>query len=126
MTFFLVPTTSFLWSPRIFTAKQNFVIEAQLPIVYSRVSLTSLNVGGGKNLSASDQERRDEEKRRRKRKNEVVIGKTSAKKGEADYELDPKATEQEFLRQASHVEQEVFRQTAEGKKMLNSVRFSPI
>lgn len=75
-----------------------------------------------KNLSASEKEKRDEEERRRRRKDDVVIGKTSAKKGETDFALDPKATEEEYLRQASIVEQEVFRLTETGMEFLNSVR----
>lgn len=74
--------------------------------------------------SASEQERRDEEERRRRRKDDVVIGKTSAKKGEKDFALDPQTTEQEYLRQASAVEQEVFRLTGAGMEFLNSVGVS--
>ena len=59
-------------------------------------------------MSSSDRERRDEERRRNERKDDVVIGKTSAKRGESDYVLDPKATEEEYLRQASNAEQEIF------------------
>jgi hypothetical protein len=75
-----------------------------------------------KNLSASDRERRDEENRRLKRKDDVIIGKTSAKQGEKDFYIDPKATEQEWLRQASKVDQEIFRLTEVGMRFLNSVR----
>ena len=75
-----------------------------------------------KNLSASERERRDEEERRRKRRDDVVIGKTSAKKGEKDFSLDPKSTEEEYLRQASNIEQRVFQLTEAGLESLNSVR----
>lgn len=95
---------------------------SELRVPFSRSPITSLNASERSNLSSSDRERRDEQKRRKQRKDEVVIGKTSAKKGETDYPLDPDATEKEFLRQASHVEQEVYLMTLEGKKMLNSVR----
>jgi hypothetical protein len=77
---------------------------------------------GKKNLSAAEQERRDEENRRRMRQDDVVVGKTSAKKGEKDCALDPKATQQEFLKQASAVEQEVFQLTEAGMEYLKSVR----
>jgi hypothetical protein len=76
---------------------------------------------GKKSLSASEQERRDEENRRRMRQDDVVIGKTSAKKGETDCALDPQATEQEFLKHASVVEQKVFRLTEAGMEYLKSV-----
>lgn len=75
----------------------------------------------GKHLSAADRERRDEEKRRKERQGEVIIGKTSARPGEKDFPLDPKATEMDYLRQASAVEQEVFRQTEHGMEMLKMV-----
>lgn len=77
--------------------------------------------GNKKDLSASERERREEEERRRQRKDDVIIGKTSAKKGEKDFALDPKATEQEYLRYASSVEREVFRLTDAGMQFLNSV-----
>ena len=81
-------------------------------------------VGGKnkKNLSASERERRDEENRRRARKDEVVPGTTSAKPGEKDFDLDPKATELEWLRQASNVEQEVYAYTDKGMELLKLVR----
>lgn len=72
--------------------------------------------------SASEKERRDEEERRRRRKDDVVIGKTSAKQGERDFALDPRTTEQEYLRQASFVEQEIFRLTETGMEFLNSLQ----
>jgi len=74
-----------------------------------------------KNLSASERERRDEERRRRERKEDVVIGKTSAKKGAKDFALDPKGTEQEYLRQASIIEREVHLLTTAGMESFNSV-----
>lgn len=75
-----------------------------------------------KNLSASEKEQRDEEARRRQRKDDVVIGKTSAKKGEKDFALDPKGTEQEYLRQASRIDREIYFLTEEGMQSLNAVR----
>jgi hypothetical protein len=74
-----------------------------------------------KNLSASEREQRDEEARRRQRKEDVVIGKTSAKQGEKDFALDPKGTEQEYLRQASRIEREIYLLTEAGMESLNSV-----
>lgn len=82
---------------------------------------SSLYGGSKKNWSASDKERRDEEKRRSERKDDVVIGKTSAKRGESDYPIDPKATEQEYLRQASQEEKQIFHRTERGMELLNSV-----
>ena len=84
--------------------------------------------GGGnsnnnnKNLSNSERERRDEENRRKQRKDDVIINKTSAKRGAKDYPLDPKATQEEWLRQASSVEQQVFQFTEQGMEALNSLK----
>lgn len=114
--------TSFHVHERISVYRKIQLLEPRLPTWSSRCPETSLSASERNNLSSSDKERRDEEKRRKQRKDEVVIGKTSAKKGETDYALDPDTTEQEFLRQASNVEQEVYLMTLEGKKMLNSVR----
>ena len=86
-----------------------------------RTKSSNLYAGGKKNMSSSDRERRDEERRRNERKDDVVIGKTSAKRGESDYVLDPKATEEEYLRQASNVEQEIFYLTEQGMELLNTV-----
>lgn len=119
-------TKSFLLPERTTTKQRHHFLETQLPTLSSGGSIAALNAGSGKNLSAADRERRDEGNRRKKRKDDVVIGKTSAKKGETDYALDPAATEQEYLRQASKVEQKVFLMTSEGKKMLNSVRYTSL
>jgi len=73
-------------------------------------------------LSAASRERREEDKRRKARQTENIPGKTSAKAGEKDYAIDPSATEQEFLRQASYNEQEIYRQTENGMKMLKMFR----
>eukprot|EP00980_Cylindrotheca_fusiformis_P010108 scaffold2243_cov122-Cylindrotheca_fusiformis.AAC.24 len=81
-----------------------------------------LHGGSRENLSSADRERRDEEKRRNDRKDEVIIGRTSARRGESDYALDPKATEEEYLRQASKEEQEVFYSTERGMELLNSLK----
>ena len=82
-------------------------------------------MAGGKNKqnwSAPERELRDEENRRRARKDEVVPGTTSAKPGEKDYALDLEATELEWLRQASNVEQEVYAYTDKGMELLKLVR----
>ena len=89
-----------------------------------RTQLCMIGGKNKKNLSASERERRDEENRRRSRKDEVVPGTTSAKPGEKDFELDPKATELEFLRQASNVQQEVYAYTDKGMELLKLVRKS--
>lgn len=74
-----------------------------------------------KNLSASSKEKREEEKRRLERKTDVVIGKTSAKPEARDYPLNIKSTEEEWMRQASKVEQLVFIETEKGMKSLKMV-----
>lgn len=122
LSFFLIsPTKSFVLPEDINKHHRHSLFEPQCPTISSK---RALNAGGGKDLTSSSRERREEENRRKKRKDDVVIGKTSAKKGEKDYALDPEATEQEFLSQASYVEQKVFLMTSEGKKMLNSVRYT--
>ncbi|CAB9498311.1 expressed unknown protein [Seminavis robusta] len=68
--------------------------------------------------SAASQERRDEEKRRKQRKSDVVIGKTSALRDASDLALNPKATEEEWMRQASREDQKVFSLTEEGMESL--------
>jgi len=73
-------------------------------------------------LSAAEQERRNEDQRRRERKTEVVVGKTSAVQGAKDYTLDVTSTEEEWMRQASTTEREVFRQTERGLQMLKMLR----
>jgi hypothetical protein len=78
--------------------------------------------GDKKSLSASAKERREEEKRRLERKADVVIGKTSARPEAQDYQINSKATEQEWMRQASNVEQKVYRETEKGMEMLKMVR----
>ena len=78
--------------------------------------------GGKKNLSASERERREEEKRRLVRADDVVLGKTSAIQGAKDYTIDPDATEREWLRQASNVEQAIFRETGRGMELLKMLR----
>lgn len=75
-----------------------------------------------KNLSASNQERRDEEQRRLKRKEDVIIGKTSAVRDATDFALNTKATEEEWMRQASRVDQQVFKLTDQGMESLKMVR----
>jgi len=75
-----------------------------------------------KNLSNSNRGRREEDRRRKERKDDVVIGKTSAKRDAKDYPIDPEATEREYLRQASREEQLVYKCTDEGMKALKSLR----
>lgn len=75
-----------------------------------------------KNLSASEWARREEEKRRRQRAGDVVIGKTSAIPDAKDYVIDPKSTEQEWMRQASNIEQAVFRYTEKGMESLKMLQ----
>jgi hypothetical protein len=87
----------------------------------ARSMLSPLHAGSKKNLSAADKERRDEEMRRNTRRDDVIIGKTSAKKGESDYPIDSKVTEEEYLRQASKVEKEIYYLTEEGMASLKSV-----
>jgi hypothetical protein len=72
--------------------------------------------------SAASQERRDEEKRRKQRKDDVVVGKTSALRDATDYVLDPKATEGEWLQQASKIERKIFQLTEQGMASLRMVR----
>lgn len=79
---------------------------------------TMSNSDNKKPLSAANRERREEDKRRKDRTGDVIIGKTSAKVGETDYALDVAATEQEWLRQATNVEREIFLQTEKGLKLL--------
>jgi hypothetical protein len=80
------------------------------------------NNNNKKNLSSAERERRDEESRRQQRKDDVVINKTSAKRGAKDYALDPKATEEEYLRQATRVEQTIYRLTEEGMEAIKSLK----
>lgn len=85
-----------------------------------RVTLYSSNERKN-NLSASAKERREEEKRRIDRKTDVVIGKTSAKPEAQDFQLNPKGTEEEWMRQASGLEQKVYRETEKGLGYLKMV-----
>jgi hypothetical protein len=73
-------------------------------------------------LSASNRERREEDKRRNARKEDVIIGKTSAKRGEKDYVIDPKATEIEYLRSVSRTEQLIYQYTQDGMDEMNSLK----
>lgn len=73
-------------------------------------------------LSAAGKERRDEDARRQLRKTDVVIGKTSAMAGARDYPIDPKSTEEAWMKQASSLEQKVYRQTEIGMEMLKMLR----
>lgn len=75
-----------------------------------------------KNLSAAEQERREEDKRRRERIEDVIPGKTSAIKGASDYSIDIDSTREQFLRQASRVEQEIYQKTELGMEMIRMFR----
>lgn len=88
---------------------------------YNR-QFSSLYAAPRRNLTAAERARREEEERRRERANDVVIGKTSALPSAEDYQLDPTTTEQEYLRQASKVEQQVFLATAKGLDLLKMLR----
>jgi tetratricopeptide (TPR) repeat protein len=77
-----------------------------------------------RSLSASEQARREEDNRRQERAEDVVIGKTSALPGASDYALNPSATEAEYLRQASRVEQIVYKETEKGLEALKMLRIS--
>jgi len=87
-----------------------------------RTFMSSSSSSDNRDLSAASRERREEDKRRKERRTENVPGKTSAKAGEKDYAIDPSATEQEYLRQLSYIEQEIYRQTENGMKMLKMFR----
>ena len=76
-----------------------------------------------KPLSTSEQERWEEDKRRKERKDDVIIGKTSAIPGEEDFNIDPKKTEEEWMKQASDTEQEVFRLTDLGLSKMKTVGY---
>jgi tetratricopeptide (TPR) repeat protein len=93
-----------------------------LPQQNGRCKSVSLFASDRKSQSAAEWARREEEKGRREREGDVVIGKTSALKGATDYAIDAKATEAEWLRQASKVERKVYEQTEEGMKMLKMLR----
>jgi tetratricopeptide (TPR) repeat protein len=73
-------------------------------------------------LSASEQARRDEEQRKLEREGDVVPGKTSALPGAQDFALNPSATEEEYLRQASNLEQIVYKETERGLEALKMLR----
>ena len=81
-----------------------------------------LFAGKKKDLSTAGRERRDEENRKRERTEDVIIGRTSAKRGEKDYQLDPKATEEEWVRQFSTVERKIYLYTEKGMEHLKMVR----
>ena len=76
------------------------------------------NKNNKKNLTNAERERREEEMRRKERKNDVVINKTSAKKDAKDYPIDPQATTEQYLKQASRIEQQIFHLTEQGMEAL--------
>jgi tetratricopeptide (TPR) repeat protein len=75
-----------------------------------------------KSITAAEQERREEDKRRRERIADVVPGKTSAISGAKDYAIDVDSTREQWMRQASQVEQEVYRMTELGMDMVRMLR----
>ena len=75
-----------------------------------------------KHLSAAEQERREEDKRRRERIEDVVPGKTSAISGATDYSINIDSTQEQFLRQASREEQEIYQKTELGMEMIRMFR----
>jgi tetratricopeptide (TPR) repeat protein len=62
-------------------------------------------------ISAASRARREEDASRERRKSDVVLGKTSAIRGAQDYPLDSKATEELWMKYASNLEQQIYRQT---------------
>jgi tetratricopeptide (TPR) repeat protein len=77
-----------------------------------------------KNLSAAEQERREEDKRRRERVDDVIPGKTSAITGASDYKIDIDGTREQWMRQATPTEQEIFRKTELGMEMIRMLRLN--
>jgi len=73
-------------------------------------------------ISSSNRERREEDQRRKERKEDVIIGKTSAKPGEKDCVINTNATEQDYLRSASRVEQLIYQYTQNGMDAMNSLK----
>eukprot|EP00536_Pseudo-nitzschia_multiseries_P002177 jgi/Psemu1/283534/fgenesh1_pg.29_\ len=92
----------------------------RLPL--SRLYVSSGDDNKNRNLSNSERGRREEDRRRKERKDDVVIGKTSAKRGAQDYPIDPEATEREYLRQASREEQLIYKCTDKGKEALKALQ----
>ena len=75
-------------------------------------------------LTASQQARREEERRKLERIDEVIPGQTSAVPGEKDFPLQVQATQEQWMQQASAVEQQVFQLTEEGLQCLKDMRLS--
>ena len=50
-----------------------------------------------------------------------MVGKTSAKQGAKDYQIEPMMTQREFLANADDIEREIHVQTERGKRCLNMV-----
>ena len=76
------------------------------------------NKNNKKDLSNSERERREEEVRRKERKDDVVINRTSAKKDAIDYPINPQATTEQYLQQATQIEQQIFQLTEQGMDAL--------
>jgi tetratricopeptide (TPR) repeat protein len=73
-------------------------------------------------LSTAERERREEDRRRRERVDEVVPGKTSAVSGASDFAIDVDGTREQWMRQATRTEQEIFQKTEFGMEMLRMLR----
>jgi len=124
----LLPILFLLLLSKICTTFQLSTIQSTYPIdsrrIKKRIFENTIKLHSSindQNRSASSKERRDEEKRRMDRKKDVVLGKTSAIDGETNFSLDPTATEEQYLKQASKVEQEVFFQTELGLTELRNL-----
>jgi tetratricopeptide (TPR) repeat protein len=77
-----------------------------------------------KELSTAERERREEDRRRRERVDEVVPGKTSAVTGASDFAIDVDSTREQWMRQATRIEQEIFQKTELGMEMLRMLRLN--
>jgi len=75
-----------------------------------------------KNLSAAAKARREEDQRRLSRRNENIPGKTSALPTAKDFAIDPSATEQQWLSQASSLELQISRYTDEGMNYFKNLQ----
>jgi tetratricopeptide (TPR) repeat protein len=106
----------------LFELQTCYTLSFQPPMMPHYRQETRRQAKNEKNMSASEKERREEEKRRQERKGEVVIGRTSAIAGEKDFPINPKSTQEQWMNQASRVEQEVYRQTELGMEYLKMLR----
>ena len=110
----LLPVYSF------FLSHENIVGRNRIACIHRRQF--HLNSSARKHVSAAEQERREEDKRRRERIEDVIPGKTSAINGATDYSIDVDSTREQFLRQASREEQEIYQKTELGMEMIRMFR----